>query len=226
MKTKEKKDTIFKDFDFFSYEKNLPSSYVEGEFLPKSSVPSSLQKAYYIFVDLNSLKKTQEKTHDVINKKKWTKLYKSIYCRVTESFNIKTLEDSLDLIINSYDEKLMASLKMKLAYAAHIERSEDLIYSTLNLLSKYHEIKRVNANKNLNLNLNIDTGILSLDLIAESSKYSTMLTLSFCPDGKVTFFSYDTDDDAHSISGYMTHSGKYKSSKKIQSILNILGRDE
>lgn len=225
MKTKTYPDIFLSDFDFSQGAEELSPMIMEGELLPKEGKDTSVYQSVYIFIDEidREIEKKKRNYEENLKKRKWSKCYKEIYSRVSSEFNIEILISEITSLTNSTDENIIKKLAQEAERAKTIEKDEDFIYSSLNLLSKYHEIKRVKGEKNLSLNIN--TGVLSVDIIREGSDFDTLLNLAFCANGNVAFFSHDSDNDkGHSISGYMTHSGKYKSSKKIQSVLNILNR--
>jgi len=135
------------------------------------------------------------------------------------------LKKEMNCLYGFMDKKDAIDVKHAIDLADYAKNKEDMIYSILNFLSRYHEIRMSELERSTTVN--IDSNSLLVSMIKERNDYNSILNLSFLPDGKISFFSYDTDDDnKHSISGYMTQSGKYKHSWKIKSIFNILNRDE
>ena len=196
---------------------------LEGELIPKGiGIEISYSQEEYQGAIKYFLTST---AYDLENKKMWGRIYKKLYSSVSKKIEVENLIRNLREIPEIEHDKIIMSLIDEINFSHPSDKNEDLIYSSLNFLSKYHEIKRSGGDKKVSIN--IETGSISMDIVKSSGLTCRMLNLTFCANGNVNFYSYDNDDadEGHSISGYMTHSGKYKSARKIQSILNILKSD-
>lgn len=154
-------------------------------------------------------------------KAEWSGAYRSLCEKISIDPSLDKLKDELVILCEYMDHDDALNMKEIISKKNEVRNTDDFIYSVLNFLSRYHEIRVTNLRRVIALNP--DSSCISLNVIKERDDYDSVLSMSFLPDGKISFFSYDNDDDiAHSISGYMTQSGEYKHAKKIKSILNIL----
>lgn len=219
----------FKEMTIFSPREELTFS----DMLNTTSVPdtSKQQKKITIITynvicfigNFKEINQTNQINHE--RKNEWTKTFKEINSSLARDVSIDTLKKQIEASEKFLGGDIYASLKIAIKEARTLENQDDFIYSSLNMLSKYHEISEANGIKKLYLNR--DKNLISIDIIKELNNYMVTLSMMFSPNGNVSFFTYDSDpDDGYSISGYMTPSKKYSSVKKIKSILNLLNQGE
>jgi len=184
---------------------------------------NTINVTYNIICVVSGFKELTPTNHN--RKKEWTKRFKEINSNLASNATINVLRDQIKASERFIGEDIYTSFKMAIKEASELGNQDDFIYSSLNMLSKYHEISETHGVKKLYLNR--DKNLLSIDIIKEINNYAVTLSMMFSPNGNVSFFTHDSDsDDGYSVSGYMTPSKKYSSVRKIRSILNLLNQGE
>lgn len=199
------------------------SKHSQGRMLQPSLKFSTINITCNVIYVTNTFKEVTSTNHE--RKKEWTKIFKEINSNLASNVNLDVLSAQIKASERFIAKDIYSSFKVAIKEAREFGNQDDFIYSSLNMLSKYHEISETHGVKRLYLNR--DRNLISMDIIKELNDYVVTLSMMFSPNGNISFFTHDSDsDDGYSVSGYMTPSKKYSSVKKIRSILNLLNQGE
>lgn len=156
-----------------------------------------------------------------ISKNESGKKYKIFIEKISRSKTIQSIINNIDILqINKeLETKIINTLNN--ININEID-SDKLYYSFINLSSKINEFQSINCE--INFSLNKKTNLLQVDMTRlTSSDFLVNLSLQFSDTGNVDFFVMDNDENNIShIEGTVTRYGKYLSSYRFISIVNLI----